>query len=194
MDEPTRPAESDSRRDPVGCAAWAMRDRLVRLAYRFLWNREDAEDVAQEAMFIAHQRGAGLRDKNRWWSWLARIVVNRCHERGRRRLRRDRHWDALCVEAGHRRVGCRANDGSELKEAVRRSLSVLPRRQHEVIVLRHLHAMSYQDIADTLGISPATARVHARAGREALREALLERSPDLFSRMDVKNTDHERKP
>jgi len=194
MDELTTPSESTPRRDAFAYAARTTRDRLVRLAYRFLWNREDAEDVAQEALAIAYQRGAELRDEGRWWSWLSRIVVNRCHERGRRRLRRDRHQDALRIEAKGREVGFQGDEAAELKEAVRRSLSTLPRRQHEVIVLRHLHAMSYEEIAGVLGITPTTARVHARAGREALRVVLLERSPELFGRMNVKDTEHEEKP
>ena len=61
-------------------------------------------------------------------------------------------------------------------------LMELPQRQHEVMVLRHLQGMPFEEIARVLDIAPATARVHARAGRETLRSLILKRDPDWFDR------------
>jgi len=172
-------------RDPFADSGLG-RPRLVRLAYRFLWNRDDAEEVVQEALLIAEQRADRLRESGKWWSWVSRIVVNRCHERGRRR-RREARLDAVFRDGARDREGVAADstasDAAALKGAVRDALPSLARRQHEVIVLRHLHAMTYAEVGEVLGISPATARVHARAGREALRKLLVARSPELFNRI-----------
>ena len=149
------------------------RDRLVRLAYRFVWNRDDAEDVVQEALARAHERASTLKEHEKWIYWVTRMVIHGCHLQGRRKMRRKRHEGRRAtLAASHPRA---ASPAVALKEEVRASLAKLPRRQHEVVVLRHLEGMSYERIAELLGMAPATARVHAQAGRERLRTLLLER-------------------
>ncbi len=158
----------------------SARDRLVRLAYRFLWNQHDAEDVAQEALAKACERASDLRDRDKWWSWVSRIVVHRCHELGRRKLRRERHQPLLRAQAEREAQGSGLDQTADEKVGLRRLLHELPRRQREVIVLRHLQGMAYGEIATVLGISAATARVHAQAGRETLRQLALRRYPGWF--------------
>ena len=187
MDEPAGktgrhvcPAETASSATPPPAVSRPMRDRLVRLAYRFLWNPQDAEDVVQDALTAAHQQAGDLRNADRWWSWVCRIVVHRCHEHGRQMLRRKRHEQPLRIEAERRHAEQVADDVADRMELLRKLLPELPRRQHEVIVLRHLQGMSYVEIADILSITTTTARVHARAGREGLRRLMLGRHPDWF--------------
>lgn len=158
----------------------SARDRLVRLAYRFLWNQHDAEDVAQEALTRACERASDLRDRDKWWSWVSRIVVHRCHELGRRKLRRERHQPMLRAQAAREAQGSGVDQSADEKVGLRQLLHELPRRQREVIVLRHLQGMAYGEIATVLGISAATARVHAQAGRETLRRLALHRYPAWF--------------
>lgn len=152
----------------------SVRVRMVRLAYRFLWNQDDAEDVAQEALVTAYQRAASLRDKTKWWSWLSRIVVHRCHEHGRRKQRWERHEDGIRRATGSGVQDWTQDEPGDVKEQVRRLLEALPTRQREVTVLRHLQGMSYDEIANVLDISASTARVHARSGLETLRQLMNE--------------------
>ena len=159
----------------------SVRDRLVRLAYRFLWNQDDAEDAVHDALAIAQQRGDELRDNSKWWSWMCRIVISRCHQQGRQKARHQRH------EADIRRAHESAAEPAPPpdlgdNETVRRLIARLPARQREVLVLKHLQEMSYAEIAAVLGITASTARVHAKAAREALRELILADDPDWFDR------------
>lgn len=158
----------------------SVRDRLVRLAYRFLWNRDDAEDAVHDALLAGQRRKHGLRDEAKALEWMQRIVINQCHERGRGKLRWLRHEPELRAEAARRHTVDRADSTADLKEPLRRLLHELPRRQHEVMVLRHIQGMGYDEIGRVLRISQSTARVHARAGREALRILLLRRHPGWF--------------
>ena len=167
----------------------AMRNRLVRLAFRFMWNQEDAEDVVQDALAIAHEKAGTLRDHGKWWSWLCRIVVQRCRVRGREASRWKRHQEPYRTEVRRRIRQTLPADSSDVKASVRELLAELPPRQQEVIVLRHLQGMPYEEIARLLDIAPATARVHARAGLETLRELMLTRHPDWIDRRNTGSRD-----
>ncbi|MCC7292739.1 MAG: sigma-70 family RNA polymerase sigma factor [Phycisphaerales bacterium] len=152
--------------------------RLVRLAYRFLWDRGEAEDAVQDALLAAHERAADVRDRGKWWSWVCRIVVQRCHLASRRiaQSRKLRSADAalnLC-EADES-----AASRKELAGVVREMIAELPQRQREVLVLRHFQGMSFDEIGEVLDMAPATARVQAMNAREALLRLVLERHPDF---------------
>lgn len=170
----------DTEAQPRPVLSPATRDQLVRLAYRFLWNVDDAEDAVHDALATAQERIGNLRDRDKWWSWVCRIVVQRCQLHGRERQRRKSHARPYEREALHRRGGGEPSESFADKEELQKALAGLPQRQQEVIVLRHLQGMAYDRIAEVLDISPATARVHARAGREKLRSLLLQRDPDRF--------------
>ena len=170
----------------------SLRERLFRLALCFLWNREDAEDVVQDSLLAAHTHEARARGGRQRWAWLCQIVVRRCYDSGRRKRRRERRDKALVEQA----VACaNASDdvAPEPRLALVRSLmEKLPRRQREVMVLRHLQGMSFDQIGAVLEMSPATARVHAMAGREALRDRLVETAPEMFDRALSGESEQER--
>lgn len=158
------------------------RDRLVRLAYRFLWNQADAEDVAQDALSIAQARSGEIRDPSRRWSWVCRIVVRQCQTGLRAKSRWRRHGPLLARDRTALETSAAEKHSTldDLKEVIRHLLPALPQRQREVLVLKHLEGMSFEQIAEALEISPATARVHAHAGRERLRELIRERQVELL--------------
>lgn len=153
---------------PAGAAAPAVRDRLVRLAYRFVWNLDDAEEVVQDAMATAFERSGQIRDGKAWWSWLCRIVVHGCYDHGRRRLRRQRRDSRLRDLPAARVEPVAEPERNELRAQMRFLISDLPRRQRDVIVLRHLEGMAFDRIGEILGMAPETARSHARTARETL--------------------------
>ena len=163
---------------PQGDQGASVRDRLFRLAYRFLWNRADAEDAVQEAMLAAFSKSQQLREGDKWWGWLCRIVVRQCHVLGRRKSLRRRHEASRASAVSTSDTAGVALDATELKELLRESLVALPRRQREVLVLRHLEDMPFERIAEVLSMAPATARVHAQQGRERLLEIVLRRHPE----------------
>ncbi len=153
--------------------------RLVWLAYRFLWDRSEAEDAVQDALLAAHQRAADVRDCGKWWSWVCRIVVQRCHLASRqraqsRKLQRADVALSVCVEDAP------TASRHEMAGVVREVIAELPQRQREVLVLRHLQGMSFEEIAEVLEMAPATARVQAMNARESLLKLVLERHPELL--------------
>jgi RNA polymerase sigma-70 factor (ECF subfamily) len=176
MAKPDRPqaAESEVPTRPVPDAD--ARERLFRLAYRFTWSHADAEDAVQGAMTAAWQHARNLRDETKWWTWLCSIVVQRCRELRRKSSTWQRHAEPYGRHASA--PGASSGEAAAMSDRVRELLPRLAPRQYEVIVLRHLQGMDFEEIAGVLGISASTARVHAQAGREALRGLLFAESAD----------------
>jgi RNA polymerase sigma-70 factor (sigma-E family) len=146
--------------------------RLVRLAVLLLGDVGRAEDVVQDSFVAVYRRvlRSGGRDVvTNVPAYLRQTVVNRC----RSVLRH------LKVAALHPTDAPSPAPGADddLLHGVRRRLVIdalarLPRRQREVLVLRHYLDLSEKEIAETLGISPGAVKSHASRGAAALRRTL----------------------
>jgi RNA polymerase sigma-70 factor (sigma-E family) len=141
-------------------------DRLFRdayrIAYRLLGNREDAAEVAQEALARALVRWNRLCDEGDPAPWVVRVAANLALDRWRRATtaRRHRVESTEPVELLPERVD------------LHRALDGLPRRQRQVVVLRYVADLSEADVATALGCSVGTVKTHASRGLSALRAAL----------------------
>jgi RNA polymerase sigma-70 factor (sigma-E family) len=141
-------------------------------AWRILGDREDAADVAQEAVARAAAR----------WSqvgadpvpWTVRVASRLAIDGLRRRRRDERRVSELS-----RGLAEHGGDGhSDASLDLRRALRALPRRQREVVVLRYLADLPEADVARALGISPGSVKSAASRGAAALRAHLADH-PDL---------------
>ncbi len=170
---------SPSRHVPAEKASTQARKRLVRLAYRFLWNWHDAEDAVHDALVTAEQKSDQLKDTGKWWSWVSRIVVQQCQlHRRKSKKRKDQQAALPDTLAASGPAPSAVFENSELGEILRQLVAELPERQRTAIVLRHLEDMDYPSIARIMEITESTVRVHVRAARQALRKAMLKRYPE----------------
>ncbi len=161
-------------RNPIEISE-ADRGRLLRLAYRFCWNTDDAEEALQAGLLVATRKADQLRDRRRRWPWLCRVVIQHCHLRGRQRKQQSIDADLLTSQAATSEAdSCSA----ELGRVMRNLIQLLPQQQRTAVTLRHLEQMSYPDIALTLGVAESTARAHVRAGRDGLRNLFTSRHPE----------------
>lgn len=165
--------------DEAACAALYHHFRPVveRLALGLLGDREDAEEVAQDA-FVYALRNLGRYDPARsaFSTWLYTITLSRCRNKRRRKWLPLAPLDLLAqeprrgverqVESVLERRGVRA----ELWEA----LQALPARLREAVALRYLAEMRYKEIGAALGCNPKTAESRVRQGLSALRERLAQ--------------------
>jgi len=146
--------------------------RLVRLAVLLLGDVGRAEEVVQDSFVAMYRRMRRAGDDavvRNAPAYLRQTVVNR----SRSVLRH------LKVVAQHPTEAPTAGPGADddLLHGVRRRLVIdalarLPRRQREVLVLRHYLDLSEREIADTLRISPGAVKSHASRGSAALRATL----------------------
>jgi RNA polymerase sigma-70 factor (sigma-E family) len=136
-----------------------------RVAYRLLGGRQDAEDAAQEALARAHLHWSRVHDHPD--GWVVRVSANIAIDDLRRRRRPpNSEREPLAL------VDVYLAERIDLARALRR----LPRRQREVVVLRYLADWPEAVVADALGCSPGSVKVHASRGLAALREHLGERN------------------
>ena len=140
-----------------------------------LGEEADAQDAVQDAFVAALTRIEECRRPDQFVSWLLSIVRNRA--RDHRRYRRVR--DALPLDAAGEAPGRedphRDAERSQLRDDLLEAMEGLTELQREVTLLFDIQGWSHREIAETLGISEGSARVHLFNARRALRERLSER-------------------
>jgi RNA polymerase sigma factor (sigma-70 family) len=132
--------------------------RAVAAAQRVTGERASAEDAAVEALTKAHLRWPYLAGEEWRDLWVVRVSVNEAIRHLPRPAR------PVTAPAGADLAETVAN-----REMLGWSLAALPRRQREVIVLRHLMGLSEVEVAMALEISHGTVKTHLRRGLAVLR-------------------------
>jgi RNA polymerase sigma-70 factor (ECF subfamily) len=135
----------------------------------------DAEDAVQDAFVTALQRIEECRKPGQFGPWLYSIVRNRARDRRRYRAVRDALPLELAAEAAGRSDPHHDAERTELQADLTEALQGLTELQREVILLYDLEGWSHKEIAQKLGISDGSARVHLFNARRALRERLSRR-------------------
>ena len=148
---------------------------IFRFCRRALPTREDAEDATME-IFMKIRDKLNQYDQTRpFTAWLYRVAANHCWDILRRRkIRQDKETDDLET------VPLEHPDPNQLdqlierrtSEEVRRALDKLGARARMALVLRYYSDMSYDEIADALGVRRAFVGVVLLRARHELRQAL----------------------
>jgi RNA polymerase sigma-70 factor (ECF subfamily) len=151
-----------------------LRDRMMRTVWRVARDPQLAEDAFQEALVTAWRKLPELARHPNPPALVLRICLDAAVDQVRARQRRRRLWAPLESD----RVGARGQSperAAEEREQTARVLAAVARlegRQASALLLRALHEEPYATIAETLGCSEPTARVHVRRAREKLRRWL----------------------
>jgi RNA polymerase sigma-70 factor (ECF subfamily) len=140
---------------------------MVALAYALSGSRSAAEDLAQEAMVVAHQRWDEVARLERPDAWVRRVVSNMAVSAYRKRRSELR---ALARLAGRRQEVLAPMEPAD--EEFWGAVRALPHKQAQAVALHYLDDMSVNDIAEVLDCSPSTAKVHLFRGRKNLAAAL----------------------
>lgn len=144
---------------------------LLRFAYLLCGDRHLAEDLVQETLIKAHRRWSAIEAENPD-GYLKRALVRTHVSWLRRRASREIAVDSLPDGPMSRAFDESPASHDETWER----LSALPRAQRAVLVLRYYEDLDDRRIAEVLGVTPSTVRVHAHRGLAALRETLAQRA------------------
>ena len=149
---------------------------VYNLALRMTGNSEDAADMSQEAFIKAYNSLSSFRGDSKFSVWLYRIVSNVCLDYLRSRTRKPtvslstENDDGEEVEldiADESQSPELLLDRSLTRDAVRRGLAALPPDHREILLLREIQGLSYEEIAAALGLEAGTVKSRIfRAGKK----------------------------
>ena len=168
-------------------------DRLVQersgdvyaLLYRMPEDAEEARDLTQETFLRIFQSIGRFRGDADLKTWIYRIAINQARNRWRwwRRRRRDVTVSLDAHDSGQEQpLSARLRDGGidpeqetlmhERERALRSALHMLGRSYREVVILRDVEGLSYEEVAATLEISIGTVKSRLSRGRQELRRKI----------------------
>lgn len=153
--------------------------RVMAHAFRLLGNRAEAEDVTQEAMLKLWRVAAEWRQgEAKVTTWLYRVVANLCTDR----LRRSGRIAAL-EDAGdpvdETQSAAETMQNRSRADALQDALTLLPERQRQAVVLRHIEELSNPEIADIMDLSVEAVESLIARGKRALSAELQARKDEL---------------
>lgn len=164
-------------------------NRVYSLALRMAGDREEAADLAQEAFLKAWQGLPAFQGDSSFATWVYRLAVNVCIDFLRKRKRRQKAGAVLSLDDGEAgwtepadwdQDPQRKLEQAELSRAVARGLEKLPDHHRQILTLRELSCLSYQEIGRTLELDMGTVKSRLARARLALRGILLAEG-NLFS-------------
>jgi RNA polymerase sigma-70 factor (ECF subfamily) len=167
--------------------------KIFSTVLSLLHNRADAEEITQDTFIRAHRGLARFRGDSSLATWLYRIAVN---------LARNRYWyffrrrrqDSLSLDhaLGEENEGTfadlvasEAQDPAqetateEFSKLITESMERLDRRHREILTMRNVLNLSYDEIAQALSINVGTVKSRIARARESLRQLMAEACPEF---------------
>jgi RNA polymerase sigma-70 factor (ECF subfamily) len=162
-------------------------DRVYRLALRITGSNEDAEEVAQDALWTAARKISTFKGEAAFGSWLYRIAANAAYQKLRARKAKaheiamddvlpafddaGRHFEPMADWSD--RVDEQALQG-ELRRVLGAAIDELPPDYRTALVMHDVEGLSNPDIADALGISLPAVKSRVHRSRLFVRKQLAE--------------------
>ena len=161
--------------------------RVFALTMRMCKNPEDAAEAGQEACLSAWQGLRFFRGESSFSTWLYRLASNACVDL----LRREgRHRSAAGPSFNDEELNIDVPDAApspqeaveqrELRRQIEAGLQALSPDHRQVLLLREMHQLSYDEIAEALSLDVGTVKSRISRGRKQLRKFLVE-SGDFFA-------------
>jgi RNA polymerase sigma-70 factor (ECF subfamily) len=147
--------------------------RVYDLAYGFVHDHDDADDIAQETFVRAYASLSSFRHEAGFGTWLHRIVTNlaldRLRQRRRAAERTIRLEETLAVS---QEDGSNMAVNADLRAHIERALYQLPTLQRAVVLLRHMDGLSTKQVSEILKCSEGTVKTHLHRGLKKMQHLL----------------------
>ncbi len=175
-----RAREGDA--DAYGELVGRHQDRIYNAACYLLGDREQARDITQEVFVRAYEKLEGFRGDAKFYTWLYSIMLNMVRNVWRKRSRRstmvrldkERSDDETgAVDPPSPRNGpFETLDRRDRAERVREGIERLEESRKEIIVLRDIEGLSYEQISDIMELPMGTVKSRLYRARRRLKEEL----------------------
>ncbi|MBN9389010.1 MAG: sigma-70 family RNA polymerase sigma factor [Chloroflexi bacterium] len=153
-------------------------DGLWRYALRILGNEEDAKDAVQQTLIQAHQSIAGLRQPEKFRSWLFKINRNKCFDILRKTgdrsgseisLTQEMDAGSLTDLTSHAPLPGEIIERQETRQVIRQGINALPSKQRQVAAMRYATDLTFQEIGEVLGLNENTVKTLFQRAKAGLR-------------------------
>lgn len=159
--------------------------KIFNLCYRMFNSHDEASDLTQEIFVKVYRSIANFRGESNFYTWLYTIALNTCRNRREKVVRINRFETKLgSSEDGQDLIDSifadpRASqnpwyrlEAEELRQWVADGISRLPQKYREIIVMKDINLMNYQQIAEILDCSLGTVKSRLNRARNLLKEKL----------------------
>jgi RNA polymerase sigma-70 factor, ECF subfamily len=157
------------------------KNKVYQLCYRMLGNRQEAEDISQEAFIRAYVNINTYNQEYKFSTWIFRIATNLCIDRIRKK-KPDYYLDEeipgtdgltmYSKVASSTPLPEKELESLELQETIQKEIVKLPEKYRSVIVLKYIEELSLNEISEILDLPLGTVKTRIHRGREALRQQL----------------------
>ena len=165
---------------------------LMNFAYRFVRNREIAEELAQEVFLRVNDAAPGYRPEAKFTTWFYRIATNVCLNEIRKPIFRIKH-ESLETQSGSdaedkpedpvdSRMAApdRLLERRAVADALNKALCGLPEKQRLAFVLNKYQELSYAEVAEIMKTSEKAVKSLIHRAKEAMAERLKPFLPELL--------------
>ena len=168
-------------RESLEALIGSIQDMVFNLSLRMLGTFPDAEDASQDILLKVMTHLSSFKKESSFSTWVYRLTSNACIDHLRRRKRRrDLEVASLTGEDGesdwepadHQADPALQTERRMAKEAVEAGLQALPDHQREILVMRELSGLSYQEIGAALDLDLGTVKSRIARARLALKKIL----------------------
>jgi RNA polymerase sigma-70 factor (ECF subfamily) len=154
--------------------------RVYNIAWRYLGNREDAQDVVQETFLSVFKSARNLRDPDSFPTWLYRITLNHCRSRWRRHVPGPSLDEPLHAnEDGEQQLtlsemmGSSPRDALEVRDLIRKALMGLSEEHRTAIILKEYVGLNLEEVARTMDCPLSTAKSRLYHGLRGVQRNLV---------------------
>lgn len=156
---------------------------LYNIALRISGNEADAAEIVQEAFLAAWRKISDFRGDARFSTWLTSIAVNQARTRWQQNSQKqgreipfettdDAGENRQCYLASDRPSALECLEQSQLRELLERCIKALDQGFREVLVLRDMRELPYEEVAQALGLREGTVKSRLFRARESVRDCV----------------------
>jgi RNA polymerase sigma-70 factor (ECF subfamily) len=157
------------------------KDQLVNFAFRFVGDYDAADEVAQETFLRVYRNKHAYKPVAKFSTWIYTIASNLAKSEIRRRKRHsmfslsgrsrgDEEKEVELPDESSRTDG--EAERALLAELIQKALDSVPAKYKEIVILRYVQEMSYEEISAITGLNPGTVKSRLNRARERLQKLL----------------------
>ncbi|MCB2182217.1 MAG: sigma-70 family RNA polymerase sigma factor [Desulfobulbaceae bacterium] len=159
--------------------------KIYHLALNYVKSQEEAKDLAQDVFITVYKALPKLREKAKFSSWLYQIAINHCRNRYKK-LNRRGFFSNISLDDDETYMQLQGDEGPEqllqrknTVNLVRSTINSMGKTEKEILLLRDLQELSYDEISTILDIPLGTVKSKLNRARTSLKDRLKKFYKDL---------------